>query len=108
MSWMLGSKAVGASAVMSQQSITVSVPAKGQKGVVVALVQPGKPSQLLTDPTVQKACAATHIEQRRVGMTKPVVWRRPPQTHRRSLPATGLQASRRDQKTAEVDKGSFF
>jgi nucleoid-associated protein YgaU len=44
-----------AASVFSQQSITVSVPEKGQKGVVVALLQPGKPSKLLTDPTAQGA-----------------------------------------------------
>jgi LysM repeat protein len=37
--------------VLSQQTIIVSIPAKGQTGVVVALSEPGKPSRLLTDPT---------------------------------------------------------
>src|SRR5579863_1690761 len=49
----LRSTSGSAAAVLSHQSITVSVPEKGQKGVVVALVQPGKPSKLLTDPTAQ-------------------------------------------------------
>jgi nucleoid-associated protein YgaU len=77
----LRSTSGSAAAIMSEQTITVSVPAKGQKGVIVALTQPGKPSKLLSDPTVDTGGA--------------------PQPGEASKPTVAI-------KTAEVDKGGFY
>jgi nucleoid-associated protein YgaU len=78
-------------AVRSSQSVTVSVPAKGNKqGLVVALNQPGKPSVLLADPTANEA---------------------PPKTTASSKPAVRATAKVKPTvafKTAEADKGGFY
>lgn len=71
-------------AIDSQQNITVSVPQRGEKNVVVALAEPGKPSVILTDtakPEQKPAAAATSTAP-----TQPEV----------------------SFKTAEVDNGGFY
>lgn len=65
----LRSTVASAASVFSQQSITVSVPEKGQKGVVVALLQPGKPSKLLADPTADAAEPQKPSEKRAAQVT---------------------------------------
>jgi len=42
---------------ISQQNVTVSLPAPGKGGVMVALAEPGKPTILLSDPTLRRAAA---------------------------------------------------
>lgn len=79
--------------VQSQQTIAVSVPAKGQKGVVVALTEPGKPSLLLSDPTALRAGTEKQGEQGK-GETSP---------SQASEPKPSVAV-----KTAEVDKGGFY
>ncbi len=103
---MLSSASAGASAVLSQQSITVSIPAKGQKGVVVALVQPGKPSQLLTDPTAQKPAQQQASNNAASQQPKPVA---SAQASANPVSQASAQANPRVAiKTAEVDKGGFY
>lgn len=106
---MLSSTSAGKSAVLSQQSITVSVPPKGQKDVIVALVQPGKPSQLLTDPT-QNADGAKQAVQpvqqqtsdkAASSQTKPIVSAQVADNSDQTKPRVAI-------KTAEVDKGGFY
>jgi nucleoid-associated protein YgaU len=104
-SLMLGSTTAGAKPVLSRQSITVSVPAKGQTGVVVALVQPGKPSQLLIDPTAQKP-AQQQASNNASNQTKPVV-----SAQVSANPSSQQFAQTKPRvaiKTAEVDKGGFY
>ena len=79
-------------AVRSSQSVTVSVPAKGnKKGLIVALNQPGKPSVLLADPTAPSEPAAKPATS---GEPAPVV-------AAKAAPTVVF-------KTAEVDKGGFY
>jgi nucleoid-associated protein YgaU len=67
----------------SHQNIAVSVPPKGQKNVVVALAEPGKPSVILTDT------------QNKSAPNPPPAGAAPPPPHVAF-------------KTAEVDKGGFY
>lgn len=90
----LRSGSATAAMVQSQQTITVSVPAKGQKGVVVALTEPGKPSQLLADPTAQKRAGTEKQGEQGKGETSP---------SQASEPKLSVAV-----KTAEVDKGGFY
>jgi nucleoid-associated protein YgaU len=69
--------------VDSQQNIAVSVPPKGQKNVVVALAEPGKPSVILTDTAKPEAPAV-------------------------SPPAAATAQPEVAFKTAEVDNGGFY
>ncbi len=89
----LRSESGTAAPVQSRQTITVSVPAKGQKGVVVALTEPGKPSQLLVDPTAQSASAEKPSQDGKAET--------PPRQSAEPKPAVAI-------KTAEVDKGGFY
>ncbi len=79
----------------SRQSVTVSVPAKGKKGLVVALDEPGKPSVLLADPTTSSTPAAK-------SEAKPAASAEAP-----AKPAPGA-APTVAFKTAEADKGGFY
>jgi nucleoid-associated protein YgaU len=74
----------------SRQTITVSVPKKGHKGVVVALSEPGKPSVVLADPTKTPPPVST------AAVAQPFP---PPQAD--SMPKVAF-------KTAEAVKGAFY
>ena len=84
--------------VQSRQTITVVVPAKGQKDVVVALTEPGKASVLLTDPTTKPAAkpAATPAPQPAGAKTATQQGSEAP-----AVPSVAF-------KTVEVGKGSFY
>jgi nucleoid-associated protein YgaU len=79
----LRSTGKNAATIDSHQNITVSVPPKGQKNVVVALAEPGKPSVILTDTAKPEPPAASPA---------------------RAAPAQPEVAF----KTAEVDNGGFY
>lgn len=100
--------------VRSQQTITVNVPEKGQKGLVVALTEPGKPSKILRDPTADADTTppspapaaippapqpAPHQAAAKEAEPAPAVT--PPS------PAPGVKPTVVI-KTAEVDRGSFY
>jgi nucleoid-associated protein YgaU len=99
--------------VRSVQTITVNVPAKGQKGLVVALSEPGKPSKILRDPTADAdtppspAPAATPpAPQPAQNAAKgaepaPTPAVAPPPPAAGGKPAVVI-------KTAEVDRGGFY
>jgi nucleoid-associated protein YgaU len=55
----LRSQKAGKAARLSEQVVTVSVPAKGKKNLVVAVAEPGKPTQVLADTAAPPAVAAT-------------------------------------------------
>ena len=86
----LRSQSGAQAAVQSRQTITVSVPAKGQKRVAVALTEPGKASVLLADPTAKQAPKQA---------PQPVV-----AAKEAKAPATPSVAF----KTVEADKGAFY
>ncbi len=79
----LRSERPGKPAEVSVQVVTVSVPARGQKNLVVAVAEPGKPTRILADTSAP---------------AKPIV-----------PPAPGaMQAPSVNFKTAEVDKDGFY
>ena len=80
----------GAQAVQSRQTFTVSIPAKGQKSVVVALTEPGKASVPLADPTAQQASKPA-VAQKTVRMDRGVA----------TTPSVTF-------KMAEADRDVFF
>ncbi len=86
----LRSQSGARAAVQSRQTISVSMPAKGQKGVVVALTKPGKASVRLADPAAKQA-------------SKPAV----AQKTARMGGAAAMTPSVTF-KMAEADKGAFF
>lgn len=97
-------------AVQSRQTITVSVPAKGEKGVVVALTEPGKASVLLSDP-MAKTSAKTAAEPAAGGKPENLAKEepsaapnKPPQPASATAPAVPAVAF----KTAEAGKGAFY
>lgn len=79
----------------SRQSVTVSVPAKGKKGLLVALDEPGKPSVLLADPTAPSAPAAKSEANQTASAEAPA------KPAPNAAPTVAF-------KTAEVDKGGFY
>ena len=74
------------SVIDSHQNIAVSVPPRGEKNVVVALAEPGKPSVILTDTA------------------KPAEPAAPQSASAPAAPASPEVAF----KTAEVDNGGFY
>ncbi len=80
-------------AVQSVQTVTVSVPAKGQKGLVVALTEPGKASVLLADPTAKAAAAPAEKK------AEPLAKEKQP---------TAPVAPEVAFKTVESEKGGFY
>jgi nucleoid-associated protein YgaU len=73
----------GKPAEVSVQIVTVSVPARGQKNLVVAVAEPGKPTRILADTAVP---------------AKPIA---PPAPGAEQTPSVSF-------KTAEVDKDGFY
>ncbi len=71
---------------LSRQVVTVSVPAKGQKNLVVAVAEPGKPSAVLADTAA------------------------PPEAKPANVPAAAVaaQAPSVSFKTTEVDRDGFY
>ncbi len=99
--------------VRSQQTITVNVPEKGQKGLVVALTEPGKPSKILRDPT---ADADTTPPSPAPAATPPAPQPAPHAAATEAEPAPAVTPPSPTPgvkltvviKTAEVDRGSFY
>jgi nucleoid-associated protein YgaU len=82
--YVLGLRSSGAGGTLdSHQNVTVSVPPKGEKNVVVALAEPGKPSVILSDSNPKPEASA---------------------------PAAGSSPAQPEVafKTAEVDNGGFY
>ena len=102
--------------VNSTQTITVSVPAKGQPGLVVALTEPGKPSKILMDPTAEGGApppppAADRPPAEAQDAPPPAAATTPPAVPPKEAPAPAKPAEAKPSviiKTAEVDKGAFY
>lgn len=91
----------------SRQTITVSVPAKGQKGLVVALTEPGKPSKILHDPTAD--AEVTPPAPQPQPQPAPQVAAKPAEPAPVTPPAPAAEPKPSVAiKTAEVDKGAFY
>ncbi len=86
----LRSRSGAQAAVRSRQTIAVSVPAKGQKGLMVALTEPGKATVLLADPTAKEAAKPAAADKKATGNGEAAV-----------MPSVAF-------KTAESDKGAFY
>jgi nucleoid-associated protein YgaU len=83
----LRSQRAGKPARLSEQVVTVSVPAKGKKNLVVAVAEPGKPTQVLADTAAPPAVATPA----------------PP-----SAPVAAAAAPSVAFKTSEVDKDGLY
>jgi nucleoid-associated protein YgaU len=83
----LRSQKSGKAARLSEQVVTVSVPAKGKKNLVVAVAEPGKPTQVLADTAAPPAVATPA----------------PP-----SAPVAASAAPSVAFKTSEVDKDGLY
>jgi nucleoid-associated protein YgaU len=101
--------------VNSTQTITVSVPAKGQPGLVVALTEPGKPSKILTDPTAEggappPAPAPEKPPAEAQPAPPPAATTTPPAVPPKEAPPPKPAEAKPSVviKTAEVDKGAFY
>jgi nucleoid-associated protein YgaU len=101
--------------VRSTQTITVNVPAKGQKGLVVALSEPGKPSKILRDPTADADTPPSPA----AAATPPAPQPAPSQSAAKGAEPAAAPAAVPPPpavggkptvviKTAEVDRGGFY